>query len=148
MFRALAYPLILAVAVGPLLCCCTAGRVLAAAKPPRPEAPGQGSRAHACCAHKQHAPQKPADPKPAPAKPAHPCPCKDGAGKVQAVPAATPAADPNEHLRTVSLDLVAPASNTGLPGLAVSCEPGAACGPPTPFLSVSDLLFSQHRLRC
>src|SRR5205823_645740 len=112
MFRALlTYPLIFAVAVGPLLCCCTAGRVLAAAVPtpvksPRPETPAPTPRAsaHACCAHK-HQPT-PAEPKPTSPAPGSPCPCKDGATKIQAVQPTDTAAELTEHLRVVSLDPV------------------------------------------
>jgi hypothetical protein len=156
MFRALlTYPLILAVAVGPLLCCCTAGRVLGSVVPtpantPRPEAPVPSPRASApsCCAHKHQNDRKPAAPKPSPSKPGQPCPCKDGANKVQATQTAAPAVDWAEHLRVTSLDLVTPEFGAGSLSRLTSLDLGAAYGPPLPFPSGSDLLYAHHRLRC
>src|SRR5262245_24986325 len=150
MFRALlTYPLILAVAFGPLLCCCTTGRVSAAPAPspsPRTETPTQ--RLHACCAQKHQPTEKPTSPKPTPTSPGQPCPCKDGSDRVQAVGPTTAAPELTAHLRVVSLDLIQPASATGLHSLAGLGDPGIAWGSLLTFLSPSDLLFAQHRLRC
>src|SRR4051812_25780825 len=82
--RALTYQLILAVAVGPLLCCCSAGKASAAspatAERVAPVPPPAARTAHACCSHKE-TPAKADERKPAPSKPGQPtgkCPCKDG----------------------------------------------------------------------
>jgi hypothetical protein len=142
MFRALSYPLILAMAVGPVLCCCTAGRALAAANTP-PATPAPAQPVKSCCSHKQ----KPATPKPAPAKPEQ-CPCKDGAKKVQAVPTATSAADVNELLRAISLDSVNPGADAVERSEVADRELAGAAVLPPPFPSSSELLFAHHRLRC
>jgi len=156
MFRALlTYPLILAVAVGPLLCCCTAGRVLASAVPtpanaPRPEVPVPSPSAltPSCCAHKHQNGRKPVAPKPTPSKPGQPCPCKDGANKDQATQTAAAGVDLTEHLRVTSLDFVAPEFGAGSLVRPAGRDLGAAYGPPPPFPSGSDLLYAHHRLRC
>jgi len=155
MFRTLLiYPLLLAVAFGPLLCCCTVGRALAAAlqtpaKTSRPETPVPGSPAlvHPCCAHKHQPAHKPADPKPTPPDPG-PCPCKDGANKVQATQPADTVAELTEYLRILCVDLVTPVSGAGLLAPVALRDGRTACGPPLSFLSPSDLLFAQHKLRC
>jgi hypothetical protein len=142
----LAYPLIVAMAVGPLLCCCTAGRVLGSHAPaptnaqrPAPCAKPVAS-GHSCCTHKQKK-DKPA--KPAPSKPGQ-CPCKDGASKVPATEATS--SDQFEPARAVTLDYLVP---TAGPERLVSFEEGVNCsGSARLFLSVSDLLFTHHKLRC
>src|SRR5262245_60907116 len=159
MFRALlTYPLILAVAVGPMLCCCAVERLVAPPVPASlatPRVPTATS-IRSCCAH-QHPPRSAeptgSDPKPAPIK--HdpdkrdqPCPCKDGAAKVEAVQAANPSLDTADHLRVVSLDLILPCpvpcpesltrtGGSGPEGYGLSGSPSA-----------SVLLHSHHKLRC
>jgi hypothetical protein len=145
------------VAVGPLLCCCTAGRVLASVVPvpaepqqsqsPLPDVPAQRASTHSCCAHKHQRTQKPAAPKPKPSKPGEQCPCKDGASKVQATPT-TSTPDLTEQLRVTSLDFVAPEPGAAAFALSNGHDPGGAGFRALPFLSSSDLLFSQHKLRC
>ena len=148
----LAYPLILALAAGPLLCCCTAGRVLGA-HAPAPENSPQSVPAtkpvasgHSCCSHKQEK-QKPATPKPAPAKPGQ-CPCKDGASKVQAAPTAPNPGDQLQHSRSIlSHDF----DSTAGPDARVSLVTGVnrtRCLSASLFPSESDLLCSHHKLRC
>jgi hypothetical protein len=148
----LAYPLILALAVGPVLCCCTAGRVLgsSAPAPTNAQQPVPASKpvasGHSCCAHK-HKKQQPASPKPAPSKPGQ-CPCKEGASKVQATPTPASVADQLDSSWPASKDFLA--STSGLDGLTPLAEGvSRSCrGPSSLFPSVSDLLFSHHRLRC
>jgi hypothetical protein len=150
MFRSLVYPLILALAFGPLVCCCTAGKAIAAWMPEEPKGPESARfnrtlQTHSCCSHKKD--QKPDAPKPAPAKPADKCPCKDSPKKVQAIVLAVSAADPGEWVRGTSVDL------TGCPFLpafsrVASVDPGATTDCSRSFTSTSELLFSQHRLRC
>ncbi len=156
MRRMLTYQLILAVAVGPLLCCCTAGRVLAMSlpQPATDPAPVPVKAAHACCAHKQKGAQVDeatavSDSKPAPSQPADKCPCHDPSGKVEKiVPEAAPV-DTTASLRSLSLDLIAPlaafaihtSNDLGITDWFFIRGPGLA------GLSASDLLYAHHNLR-
>jgi hypothetical protein len=145
----LTYQLILAVAVGPMLCCCSAGKSLAAVASAQRRVPAEP--ASSCCAHKS-APAKhtPAE-KPNPAKhgePTEKCPCKDGSGKPPAVQAdPTPAA--LAALKLLALDDIA--VTFALPN--VTCAP-AGFGPHTSggagaaHLTTSALLYAHHKLRC
>lgn len=155
--RALTYQLILAVAVGPLLCCCSAGKVLAGSPPARTaQQTTQTSHApvervsHSCCSHKR-TPSKPdSDHKSSPAKPGQhdgKCPCKDGGGKqtVQAEPAQTSA---TTFLRTLALDapvlFVFPAVPVTLAvaGLDDASRTGRFTSP------TGEILYAHHNLRC
>ena len=148
----LAYPLIFALAVGPLLCCCTAGRVLGSSAPAPTNSPQSDpaskpiAAGHPCCAHKQKK-QQPASPKPSPFKPGQ-CPCKDGASKVQATPTAASGANQLEQSRPVSPDFLIPTSGGGLFAPLVEGVNTTRYGPACLFPSASDLLFSHHKLRC
>src|SRR5215470_5590908 len=107
--RVLTYHLILAVAVGPLLCCCSAGRAAASPDTPVSSAPAPAEPVSSCCSHKRTPATAPPAQKPAPAKPGQPpgkCPCKDRAAKSEllqsdAVPFALATL-----LRTLALDSV------------------------------------------
>jgi hypothetical protein len=161
MFRALlTYPLILAVAVGPVLCCCTVGRVVAStpAEPvPSASLPAPAAPTHSCCARKGNHPtkatcngSKPAQGKHDPGKPDGPCPCKSGSVKVEATKTAITSLDADELFRIVSLDLILPGPLSGAAILTLvggdrsDTDPGGlACS-----LSSSDLLFWHHKLRC
>lgn len=154
--RVLTYQLMLAVAVGPMLCCCSAGQLLASITPslagakPALQAPipPTAPAARSCCAHK-HKPAKPngdhGDP-----KPGDKCPCKDGSDKPETVPTEMVSADVSALLRVLTLDFVAPFTTVfascGLTPLGQD-----AVGSPHPnatLLSTADLLFAHHNLRC
>lgn len=159
--RALTYQLILAVAVGPLLCCCTTGRLLAAPAP-RPAAPAPTSHApsgaprpaHSCCSHK-HKPAKPeanrghADPNPAPSEPGEKCPCKDGTSPAKTAQTETLSPDTSTVLRALTLDLVGPvlALDAACPAQPGADLDGTRAWNAAP-LSTADLLFAHHNLRC
>jgi hypothetical protein len=159
MFRQLlTYQLILAVAAGPLLCCCTAGRLLASVAAPSSPAPHAAVAAEAtapCCAHKrppaQPAPdRKHSDEAPAPSKPGDKCPCKDGSGKPQAVPAGAASAEFSTLLRAVaSLDLPTPSGlDADLLPAPCGVESDQGRGPNAALPSTADLLFAHHNLSC
>lgn len=159
MFRlALTYQLILAVAVGPLLCCCSAGRLVAATAPQPviPTEPAPTHRAPApCCAHKHQpapvdAPRDDGGKSPAAPKPADKCPCKDGSSKDRTDQTETFSTDVAALLRTLSLDLVASALLLEHPCdvADAGADPGGTRGSSAAPLSTADLLFAHHNLRC
>lgn len=158
--RALTYQLILAVAVGPLLCCCSVGKVLAGS-PSTSNAPvSSHTRApaervsHSCCSHKHQPSQSDPTQKSAPSKPGTPadkCPCKDGSSDqpqtTQAEPTQTSTAT---FLRFLALDAVAAFVSPGAGELAA-----ADVGGPTDaqcldhfFSTAAELLYAHHNLRC
>ena len=157
--RALTYQLILAVAVGPLLCCCTGGRLLASprsAVPATVSHPSPTQRVTSpCCAHK-HKPAQPdadqgqGDPKPTPSKPGEKCPCKDGTSKAKTASTGTLSPDVSTTLRALTLDLLTPFLTVdstvcpALPGVDLAGPPGWTTSP----LSTADLLYAHHNLRC
>jgi hypothetical protein len=157
--RVLTYQLILAVAVGPLLCCCTSGRLLASHTEPVGSAaplstPVSPKVTQSCCAHK-HKPVRPSsdrghsDPKPAPSKPGEKCPCKDDSTKSYWVVAETISTDTTTFLRTLAFDFVA----TFLTVESTSCLNQVSQDADCPrgsnaSLSTADLLFAHHNLRC
>jgi hypothetical protein len=153
MLRALlTYPLIVALAVGPLLCCCTAGRVLGSSQAPKnlPQpVPAQkpAKVGHSCCAHKNQPSEKPASPKPAPSKPGQ-CPCKDGASKVQATSSVSNPVDQAEQVRPIAPDFFTPIVSSGIGVCTADRLTWARYGPSSLFPSASDLLFWHHKLRC
>lgn len=158
---ALTYQLILAVAVGPLLCCCTAGRLLAST-PARPAGPSPAQRdtsptprvTHTCCAHKHKAAEpdkeRGGDPKPAPSKPGEKCLCKDGGSQPTTAQAETVTGDVSALMRALELDLLVPFlgtdafAGTALTVVAPDGSPGGNSAP----LSTADLLYAHHNLRC
>lgn len=156
--RALIYQLIFAVAVGPLLCCCSAGKLLAGSHPvsgtpasTHSHAPAQRV-SHSCCSHK-HQPAK-ADPsqKPVPSKPGHPadkCPCKDGGGEPQTTEAESVPTVVLNFLRALTLDPVAPFMSSAIGETISSCVDGQDGWryPPHP-LATAELLYAHHNLRC
>lgn len=159
MFRTvLAYHLVLAVAVGPLLCCCTVGKALANA----PVAPARthpisprvsvASASHSCCAHKRSAPKPSGENKPAPAKPATPpgkCPCKDAAGKADVTTAEPTQSSVSLVLRALTLDTFF--SFAPLPAPDVVPEAPAGSGGWRSARTSSpteELLYAHHNLRC
>ena len=157
--RLLTYQLILAVAVGPLLCCCTTGRLLASSSQPAGSAPTPRSSAPAattspCCAHK-HQPAKPnsdrghSDPQPVPSKPGEKCPCKDGSGTQDTIQEVT-SVDVSTLLRVVTIDLdtlFRVVDCTSCPS-RFGQETSASRGVNASLPSTADLLFAHHKLRC
>ena len=156
--RVLTYQLILAVAVGPLLCCCSAGKVLAGSPQiSKSPAPG-GARvpvervSHACCSHKHQPANSDPGQKSAPSKPAAPadkCPCKDGSDKTQTAQLESAQGGLSSFLRVIALDLdtVGP---FGIPTAVASGPCGSACRSRAagPHLTTAELLYAHHKLRC
>lgn len=162
--RALTYQLILAVAVGPLLCCCTTGQLLASIAPapacpaPTSHSPTPTHRVSTpCCAH-QHNSAKPnasrdtedSKPAPAPSKPGGKCPCKDDAGETATDHTVVASFDISSFLRTVELDYsTAHAVVGGILCTAHVCQVSdPSRGRNAALPSTSDLLFAHHNLRC
>lgn len=159
--RLLTYQLIFAVAVGPLLCCCTTGRLLASCSQPVGSAPSTVTpdptvrTTSTCCAHK-HEPAKPipdrghSDPQPVPSKPGEKCPCKDGLATSNMVQTESVSPEVTTFLRALSFDLAAPFA---LLDFAARLAPLAQEFPVDPgsnasTLSTADLLYAHHNLRC
>ena len=153
--RVLTYQLILAVAVGPLFCCCTPGRLVATSLPvgPASTAPSATRITSPCCAHKHQKPQsdhQQSDQKPDPSKPSGKCPCKDDLGKAETIPREVASVDVSTFLQAMTLDLNA----TFAVGFCTSCttefwlERSSAQGSGASLLSTDALLFSHHKLRC
>ena len=156
--RVLTYQLILAVAVGPLFCCCTTGQLVASSKTvvPASMSPSATSSTRItspCCAHKHQKPSSgrgQSDQNPTPSKPSGKCPCKDDSGKTETIQTGVASADVSTFLRVVTLDLNA----TFAVGFCTSCtseywlERSSAQGSIASLLSTDDLLFSHHKLRC
>jgi hypothetical protein len=150
--RVLSYHLVFALAAGPLLCCCTAGRALASAM----SAPftmsdlRQGSPTiHAespCCVLKKFGKKGNTGRKPS--EPNH-CPCKGGNGQQVKIQPETTSTDATPT-RVLALDYSAAYVFAGVDA-AISLgrsESRTGCGtslfcPPT-----LDLLFAHHNLRC
>lgn len=151
---ALTYQLILAVAVGPLLCCCSAGKALAAARSTSksPHVPAE-SGPRSCCSAKQQPAKSDPGHKSVPAKPGQPadkCPCKDGSVKAPTTQADTTQSDLSTFLRTLALDAtgpsVHPASGVTLAWFVGGCD-GMRCLD-HPVLTTAVLLYAHHNLRC
>ena len=155
---ALTYQLILAVAMGPLLCCCSAGKLLAG--PPRspntvpssgqlPARSSAASAPHSCCSHKH----QPSDRKPVPAKPGSPadkCPCKDGSDPVRTTQVESVHADVSSFLRLLAFETFAPfhvpSACLLVSAHATGCD--AAQGTDRHSLTTAVLLYAHHNLRC
>lgn len=155
--RALTYQLILAVAVGPLLCCCSVGKSLAGSPPasgtPASDRAPVTQVSHSCCSHKHHAPSKSdSGQKSAPAKPGQPtgkCPCKDGTDKSQLAQAELTQADLSTFLRVLTLDTFISFASPAPVETAPEANGLDAGG----FLDYSrcptdELLYAHHNLRC
>jgi hypothetical protein len=144
----LTYQLVLAVAVGPMLCCCSAGKSVASA--PATEFRAPADPASSCCARKS-APAKhtPAE-KPSPAKhrePTEKCPCRDGSGKLPAAQTdPTPAAI--AALKLLALDSVAPFTLPNATEAPADSGPHAPAAAGARLLTTSALLYAHHKLRC
>src|SRR5690606_25931325 len=116
--------LILAVAVGPLLCCCTTGKVLASAPSDSPRDPAPVKPTSPCCAHKQSHSKPAHEKKQTPEKPAQPdkkCPCKDGTEKAALTQSDSAQAPLSDFLRTLALDSVVPFGAPAVGEVVTSC---------------------------
>jgi hypothetical protein len=155
--RVLTYQLILAVAVGPLLCCCSVGKSLAGSPPTGTPASAPARVpaervSHSCCSHK-HAPTKSdSGQKSAPAKPGQPaekCPCKDGAGKTQLTQSESTQADISTFLRALAFDTLVSFVPLVLAEAAPQTDCSGAGGCLDHAISPTDeLLYAHHNLRC
>lgn len=159
--RFLTYQLIVAVAVGQLLCCCTAVRLLAAPPVPTqstplaaPEAP-RPKISHSCCSHRQASEQAPTqktpDQKPSPQKPSEKCPCKDHAYKAVATTADSASSDVSSLLRLVAsfdFGILAPFNPFCAATRALCKGADRSRDRCEAALSTDDILFAHHNLRC
>ena len=156
---ALTYQLILAVAVGPLLCCCSAGKALAGSRSTSKAPASSPARVpakpavHSCCSPK-HQPAK-SDPghKSAPSnhgRPAEKCPCQDGPGKAPTAQADSTHSDLSTFLRTLAFDTTGPSVHPSS-GVTVASFVGGCDGTRCldhPLLTTAELLYAHHKLRC
>jgi len=135
-------------AAAPCLCCCTAGRLVAA--PPPTPAPASEPAAAPCCCHDAEAATDPAPaatPGPADPAPPHRCPCRDHAdmpAQVVVGPAAAELALLRPALH-VTFDAVPAATQSAV---SMPVDGVSQTGWPDPFPSAFDLLHVHHRLRC
>jgi hypothetical protein len=141
-----AYLALLTVAA-PCLCCCTTGRLLAAAGNPlagRPAQPDPPATAAPCCCHDVDTPDEP-QPAPQPKQPIpeQRCPCRDHSDKQAQVTVAPAITAELALLRTVF-----DAAPIALLELNPSVVLLNSLQPPEPFPSTDDLLQVHHRLRC
>jgi hypothetical protein len=155
MFRVgLSICLMLSVAQGPWLCCCTVARLFLAAGlgraagPPREASPSRHDCC--CCCHDGQSsghgntagPQRPG---PAPAR--HPCPCRQHRPDLTSlVPPQGPATSPS----LVTYNIPAPAAVVLPASLPApdSCLHGGGTERDLPFLTARDILRALHILRC
>ncbi len=147
MFRlVLTYQLVLGLLVGPMLCCCTAARLgHEAGTTARSQLASEKSGRKSCCgeersqgSHQKAPGEKPSDPSK--------CPCKDGAAKAVTVPeGASAQADLLSHLGEVLAALDLPAC---LDAAVTPLREGKPADRGSSFLSVADILFAHHNLRC
>lgn len=161
--RVVTYLLILTVAAGPMLCCCSAGYVHSAPVLGKVLSAGGAAEqpseaAHSCCSHRHRTAarddaQKPQQTKPAPQQPAKKCPCKDkdSADKTKAAPTESAAADVAALLHLAQF---ADAGPVPVPAFVSPCAQELKCsadprrGPGAAGLSTDQLLFAHHNLRC
>jgi len=146
---ALTYQLILAVLVGPLLCCCSAGKSQAASPAPVRAPVERGVTS--CCSHKKAHAKSEHAPKQAPAKPTQPaekCPCHSDAGKARVVlPEPGPTALSTLSL-ALSLDALAPLEVLADAVFASCADSSSGPSCPRARLTTSELLYAHHNLRC
>ncbi|MCE9562393.1 MAG: hypothetical protein K8U57_10095 [Planctomycetes bacterium] len=151
---ALTYQLILAVAVGPMLCCCSAGKMLAASPSPHNtlgssvNGPPAERVSHSCCSHKHQSPAE----KSTPSKPDQPkdkCPCKDGSDKAPTTQAESAQPDVSTFLRILTFDHNPSFAPSGVEAVAYCVrELDGRWGGGHPLLTTSELLYTHHNLRC
>jgi hypothetical protein len=156
--QALSYQLVVAVAFGPLFCCCTTGRLLASSTSRAPTNADIGKIASptllaSCCAHKRPVksrntePEQP-DKKSDPAKPTEKCPCKENSTNPITAQAGSNAND-SQLLGTLALE------SSGTFELAPVLSAMNGCGHDRTTRGVNaslpskdDILFAHHNLRC
>ncbi len=151
--RALLFPLIFAMAVGPVLCCCSAGKASARSLPSDshdsvPIRPGSS-----CCSHKQvpaQADQTEKSTPPKPGQPAEKCPCKDASSKPQTFHAESTLGELSTFLRLLTLDPVATCVTATAGESVMSCPDGSdrRRGSHRARLTTAELLYAHHNLRC
>lgn len=144
MFRVvLIHQLVLAVLVGPMLCCCTTARL--GHEPSRPSQSGDGSIPKHCCGGSKSSESG----QPAPGgKPVEPekCPCKIAPQTAVAMPEqAASAADTLTQLTAGLATLDHPIT---LHGPALSGRPTSFVAARSSTLSTDDILYAHHNLRC
>lgn len=147
MFRlVLTYQLVLSLLVGPMLCCCTAARLgHESASAVRSQPVSEKSGRKSCCGEQksqgsgEKAPgEKPSDPSK--------CPCKDGSAKAVSVPeTASTQADSLSLLGEALAALDLPAC---LDAVVTPLRVSQPVDGGSSFLSVADILFAHHNLRC
>jgi hypothetical protein len=161
MFRQfLSYQLILALVFGPLFCCCTTGRLLAAASVHKTTFPSTKATVPAvravssCCAHKQEAARQKSNPSspdqnPKPSKPTEKCPCKDSSNDPTTTKTGSSSNDTTTP-RTTSFEPVIPSFGFAnlTPSLQARYRDSSVRGVNASLPSSSDLLFAHHNLRC
>jgi hypothetical protein len=144
---AAAISLMIAQLAGPLLCCCASPRRAAPSAPLTAAHQEPAAPCPACCAH--HTPRggKPAPiTPPAPDQPA--CPCHHDPARSAVTPSDSDPARQTQLGRLaydapIALDLSPPEHRLRLSGIAAAVPERSV-----PFLSVDDLLYGQHILRC
>lgn len=145
MFRlVLIHQLVLAVLVGPMLCCCTAARL--GHDPVTTHSSNTESGPKTCCGGRDsssHESQTPGDKQPtAPAK----CPCKDGPVKALAAPTTSDAT--TDTIVSLSTGLVALYLPVSLDDAYGTDHALPRSDDRSSSLSTADLLFAHHNLRC
>ena len=151
---ALTYQLILAVAVGPLLCCCSAGKLLAGSPRSGNTVPSPGTAPaepapHSCCSHKHQPAPAPPDGKSVPSKPADKCPCKDGSDSARTTQVESVHTAVSSFLRLLALETFAP-FHVPTVCLVIATDAGsdAGRGADRHSLTTAVLLYAHHNLRC
>jgi hypothetical protein len=143
MRRVLTAYLAFLMAAAPCLCCCTTGRLFAAAPAQNLRDEPGSSQAPCCCHDVTPEPQPAPAPSPSNPDPQERCPCREHAAK-QALAAP---ADHDFGSRIVDCGFVViPQSN--ISGPQSTNSPNADLVGRDSFLTATDLLHTHHRLRC
>lgn len=149
MFRlVLIHQLVLALLVGPMLCCCSAARLgHHSGSTSRTSTPVEKAPRKHCCGGEQKSPdgdrKAPGDQKPG--GPAN-CPCKDAPAKVASVPEAPSAS--SDSLTFLSAGVSLFDLPLTLDGPAHGARPAPHFDLRSSSVSTADLLFAHHNLRC
>lgn len=148
MCRVLATYLVLAMAAGPTLCCCSLTRLMGSLQ----QADDRGDFAAKSCCRTQTMPSAPTpgdsagEGDSAPAPPQKPdCPCKARWQAAAAVAPEPPVPEPDQ-VRLVLLELIPFAFSLSVQSDRMT--PSAGGDPPPRFIAARDLLHAHHLLRC
>lgn len=137
------HQLVLALLVGPMLCCCTALKLGHDAN--QHSALGSSSEPTPCCSHDQKSDQGDHPDGRNQGEPAK-CPCKDAPQQITAVSETTTSPVDGSYVFASSVFFVAAPVLTEVPtGLTRSLSASAL---PSSSISTADLLFAHHNLRC